>query len=221
MKQRTLNVIILVSSLLVVNLGLASQQIPNLKQAKQAIVNYHQSGAYDYDVEKVMEQAKVYIDKRLVINAKAKPQKKLALVFDIDETSLSNYQFFKDAGFGSDESVWQDAQLSTNSPAIGPTKKLYRYAIKHGITVFFITARPEKYRETTTKNLQAAGYNKYKALYLLPNDYHQRSFAPYKIGARKEITDEGYDIIASFGDQYSDLSGGYADRVYKLPNYIY
>jgi HAD superfamily, subfamily IIIB (Acid phosphatase) len=29
---------------------------------------------------------------------------------------------------------------------------------------------------------------------------------------------EGYTIILSVGDQESDLKGGYAERVFKLPN---
>ena len=30
-----------------------------------------------------------------------------------------------------------------------------------------------------------------------------------------------YDIVANFGDQYSDLIGGHADRTVKLPNPTY
>ncbi len=32
---------------------------------------------------------------------------------------------------------------------------------------------------------------------------------------------EGYRIIASIGDQWSDLEGGSAERVFKLPNPFY
>jgi len=41
---------------------------------------------------------------------------------------------------------------------------------------------------------------------------------PYKSGTRAYIESMGYDIVASFGDQYSDLLGGYADRTFKMPN---
>ena len=41
---------------------------------------------------------------------------------------------------------------------------------------------------------------------------------PYKAGTRAYIESQGYDIVASFGDQYSDLNGGYADRTFKMPN---
>ncbi|GAA2620032.1 hypothetical protein GCM10010307_02940 [Streptomyces vastus] len=36
----------------------------------------------------------------------------------------------------------------------------------------------------------------------------------YKAGTREHIEkDLGYEVIANFGDQYSDLEGGYADEV--------
>ena len=44
----------------------------------------------------------------------------------------------------------------------------------------------------------------------------------YKAGTRKHIEkDLGYDIVLNVGDQWSDLQGGYADTVLKLPNPTY
>ena len=40
----------------------------------------------------------------------------------------------------------------------------------------------------------------------------------YKSATRAHIESLGYDIVANFGDQFSDLKGGYADRTFKLPN---
>ena len=42
-----------------------------------------------------------------------------------------------------------------------------------------------------------------------------------KSETRKHIESLGYDIMANFGDQFSDLSGGYADQTFKLPNPMY
>jgi len=41
---------------------------------------------------------------------------------------------------------------------------------------------------------------------------------PYKSGTRAYIESQGYDIVADFGDQFSDLLGGYADKTFKMPN---
>jgi putative acid phosphatase of HAD superfamily subfamily IIIB len=40
----------------------------------------------------------------------------------------------------------------------------------------------------------------------------------YKSGTRAYIESQGYDIVANFGDQYSDLLGGFADKTFKMPN---
>jgi predicted secreted acid phosphatase len=40
----------------------------------------------------------------------------------------------------------------------------------------------------------------------------------YKSGTRAYIESQGYDIVANFGDQFSDLEGGFADKVFKMPN---
>jgi predicted secreted acid phosphatase len=40
----------------------------------------------------------------------------------------------------------------------------------------------------------------------------------YKSGTRAYIESQGYDIVANFGDQFSDLLGGFADKTFKMPN---
>jgi len=40
----------------------------------------------------------------------------------------------------------------------------------------------------------------------------------YKSGTRAYIESQGYEIVANFGDQWSDLLGGFADKTFKMPN---
>jgi predicted secreted acid phosphatase len=40
----------------------------------------------------------------------------------------------------------------------------------------------------------------------------------YKSGTRAYIESKGYDIVANFGDQFSDLEGGFANKTFKMPN---
>jgi putative acid phosphatase of HAD superfamily subfamily IIIB len=35
---------------------------------------------------------------------------------------------------------------------------------------------------------------------------------------REYVESLGFDIVANFGDQFSDLTGGFADKTFKLPN---
>ena len=43
----------------------------------------------------------------------------------------------------------------------------------------------------------------------------------YKSLTRQHIESLGYDIVANFGDQFSDLNGGFADQTFKIPNPMY
>src|SRR3954452_22092707 len=40
----------------------------------------------------------------------------------------------------------------------------------------------------------------------------------YRSGTRAYIESQGYDIVANFGDQFSDLLGGFSDKTFKMPN---
>ena len=43
----------------------------------------------------------------------------------------------------------------------------------------------------------------------------------YKSLTRQHIESLGFDIVANFGDQFSDLNGGFADQTFKVPNPMY
>ena len=40
----------------------------------------------------------------------------------------------------------------------------------------------------------------------------------YKSGVRAHIESQGFEIVGNFGDQFSDLIGGFADKTFKMPN---
>ena len=58
-------------------------------------------------------------------------------------------------------------------------------------------------------------------IYFRPEADTEKSLVPFKSGARRQISEQGYKIIANVGDQESDLAGGYAERTFKLPNPFY
>jgi HAD superfamily, subfamily IIIB (Acid phosphatase) len=65
-----------------------------------------------------------------------------------------------------------------------------------------------------------AGYDGWADLLLKqPND--KSSSQEFKTVRRKEIEYAGFTIIFNVGDQYSDLRGGHAERVFKVPNPFY
>lgn len=195
--------------------------LENLDTLKQNIVKYHQSGQYEFDVAHVINQAKSYLSKRIRENKASSHPKKLAIVLDIDETSLSNYHDLEKLGFGGTSLQQNKAEGRADDTPINSTLALYKFAKENGVTVFFITGRKEMYRDATVKNLKDVGYSSWAQLNLKPNNYSKPSVVDYKQSRRKAITQKGYDIVINIGDQYSDLAGGYSDRTYKLPDYMY
>lgn len=197
------------------------------------LVTYHDSGDYEEDLETVGTRAQNYLDRRVPkIRKQAKqsckangvkncPKPKLAIVLDIDETTLSNYSYLADADFSNIVAALGTALFAADAPAIEPTLELADDAQGMGVDVFFITGRPDfqAIRDATESNLTAAGYSGWQELVLNPGD--AGSTVPYKSGAREAITEDGYNIVVNLGDQDSDLKGGFAEKAFKYPNPYY
>jgi predicted secreted acid phosphatase len=122
--------------------------------------------------------------------------------------------------FGDTPEAWAAFVAKGDAPVIEPVREVYRTARRLGVAVIFITSRKEKDRTGTEKNLRAAGVGEYERLILQPDDSKDTS-ARFKTAARAKLAAEGYVIIANIGDQESDLSGGFAERTFKLPDPFY
>jgi hypothetical protein len=145
--------------------------------------------------------------------------RKLAVVLDIDETSLSNLTAIEADNFTFGTNSKNEANNEVGQ-AIAPTLELFNDAKQHRVAVFFITGRSEAQRDHTVHNLQTQGYDGWRQLYLKPATPTMTT-VQYKSGARKDVERQGYRIIANIGDQYSDLAGGHARRAFKLANPFY
>ena len=214
---------ILISSLVVffATTAIAKPPVENLYFIKQKLIAYHDSGQYGKDIAAVFAQATAYLDQRVKENQASGNKQRLAVVMDIDETSLSNYAEIQTEDFGGTSTELDQAIMQGQDPAIPPALAFYQRALNQGVTVFFVTGRKEYMRAGTAKNLQAVGYKTWQQLFLKPNDYNESSVVPYKSGTRQQIEQQGYDVILTIGDQYSDLQGGYADKTFKVPNPYY
>ncbi len=190
----------------------------NLGQLKDEIATYHASGQYDKEFSSVIKEAEHFLDDTANHNAASKTPRKLALVLDIDETSLSNYPLMQANRYCAKISQFEQAQLDANEPALKATQHLYQNALQHHIAVFFITGRPEALKNATEKNLKAEGFTQWTGIYYKPTRYKRSSVIPFKSRVRAIIEQKGYKIVASIGDQHSDLLGGHAMRTFKLPN---
>ena len=193
----------------------------SLADLKTEVKAYHDSGLYFKEINQIITPANAYIIQRAQENTKSAQPKKLAIVLDIDETSLSNYKSLVARDFGFNKDKLLQEMMTPNATTIDPVLSFYKNALQHNVAIFFVSGRPESTMKSTQTNLKNAGYNQWTALYLRPNTYNQNSNIPFKVQARKAITEQGYTIIASIGDQDSDLTGGYTEKTYKLPNPYY
>ncbi len=106
-------------------------------------------------------------------------------------------------------------------PAIPQTLDLYRYARGHEVAVLFLTGRRERLRRATVANLHAAGYTGRLRVRMRPDRERPGTHDGFKARERRRLERRGFTIVANVGDQRSDLSGGGAERNFKLPNPMY
>ena len=199
----------------------ALAETQNLSLLKEEIKTYHNSGAYQKEISKVIIHAHDYILRRTKKNNLSAHPQKLAVVLDIDETVLSNYDAMAAQQFCNTKQQIHKEILTAKEPAIRPMLFFYNDLLKHGITLFFVTGRDNTLKKATISNLKRAGYHDWAGLYFRPDHYKEASVIPYKSKSRANITEKGYTVIASIGDQDSDLKGGYAEKTFKLPNPYY
>lgn len=223
MKQQwiSLRLLLVASSLLFIFSAPVRSEPSNFTLLKKELVDYHDSGLYEQELTQKIEEARHYIIQQALSHQQEKTHQKLAVILDIDETSLSNYEKMLRGDFSVSSAEFHKEVQAANAPAIAPMLDLYQEIVKHGISVFFITGRYESEREVTQLNLTKAGYKNWAGLYLRPNEYSAPSIIPFKSGARAMISKQGYTIIAAIGDQYSDIRGGYTKKGFKLPNPYY
>ncbi|MFF4606298.1 HAD family acid phosphatase [Streptomyces sp. NPDC001339] len=155
-----------------------------------------------------------------------------AIVLDMDDTTLLTYNYELKVGFNYTPETQNKYLESTDMDPVFGMNKLVNWARGKGAEVFFITGRKESQREWSVRNLKNVGYDvalDRKHVYL-KNKENPPAYLPcgatcttveYKAGTRKYIESLGYDIVANFGDQHSDLNGGYAKKTFKLPNPMY
>lgn len=208
----------------------AEGHIPNLGLVKARIRAYygdyldsdgrHQC-AFDSDwatdVAAVITRARGYLAARLA-GGIGNP----ALVLDVDDTAVTTYPYLANTGFG-------NRQNREVLPAIPPVLELARYAHAQGVAIFLVTERAEARRADTLANLRSVGYPEPAGLFLRPRSAPLPAYltsltctpTEFKSATRAHIQSRGFHVIASIGDQHSDLRGGHADMTFKLPNPMY
>ena len=216
----------LVAGLMFASLGRAVESVPpdptieppNLYPHKVQLKAYVDSGGYAKGVAEVALEANKYLQKRIPKGAKGK---RMAIVFDIDETTLTNMPHIVAMDYGYVPKAWNAWVATGQCPAIVPVQTVYDTAIRGKVDVIFITGRAEADRVATERNLRQVGYDTWTKIYFKPETEEAVTMAGFKTEIRRQLVKQGYVIIANIGDQNSDLANGYAEKTFKLPNPFY
>ncbi|WP_019546212.1 HAD family acid phosphatase [Streptomyces sulphureus] len=222
------------------------EEIPNLDQVKEKIEAYYgdieteggehyasPEGNYAKEVRALAAKAKHDLARDLKDrDSRHGKGKKPAVVLDVDDTVLLTYNFERRIGYNFSQEEQDEYLRTTDMDPVFGMKHLVNWAHKKGVTVFFLTGRKEYERDWSVRNLKNVGFENpvdREHFYLKdaenPPPYlecgTECNTVEYKSGTRAHIEDQGYEILANFGDQYSDLKGGHAARSVKLPNPMY
>lgn len=191
------------------SLGLMAASVPLASSAQAASSS---AGMQDFkgihpadwlaDVDAALDGSLDYLADRV---ARKDSAEDLAVVFDIDDTSLAT-------DFANDRS---------NIPAVGSTLELAKKADSLGVKVIFVSNRRydgDRTSDSSTKtSLTKVGYPVFE-VYHQTGD-HRIPVQEFKTASRQDIQERGYTIIANVGNRPTDLDGGYAEKTYKLPDY--
>lgn len=195
----------------------SNSQLPlivNLSDAKAAVKQYYLSGKYDFELTEIIQDALPKVKQFLKVQNRA-------FVFDIDETALSNFQYEIENDFGYIPELWRKWVTSEKAPAIQQVRQFYDSLVAWGFKIIFITGRSDSQYQATINNLRKVGYSTFDTVICRSKFEADLSAQEYKANKRKVLTENGYFIVGSIGDQWSDLLGGFTILQIKIPNYMY
>ncbi|HEY3613620.1 MAG TPA: HAD family acid phosphatase [Gaiellales bacterium] len=169
-----------------------------------------------------------------------------AIVLDVDDTTLATWNYEIASNWAYNPVTNATYVTDELFPPVPGMLQTVTAAASEGYAIFYLTGRPAIQEPATLGNLTSDGvgvdagypapttltdgedglftkpavadYPDYLKLACAGDPNGSCTTAHYKTATRAHIESEGYDIVANFGDQYSDLVGGYADRTFKLPN---
>jgi acid phosphatase len=191
-----------------------SPTLVNLDTAKDQVARYYESGEYEKELTEIINDAKQkFLKVELVPNS--------AVVFDIDETALDNYEAIKKIGYGYEKKYWDEWLEKADAPAIPKVKELYDFLLQKRFKIIFITGKKDYQYNATYKNMIAVGYTTFDTIITRNKDEYKIKSAQYKSNKRNELIDKGYVIAGCIGDQLTDCAGENCGIVVKLPNYLY
>jgi predicted secreted acid phosphatase len=214
MKMKPFLILTLYLTLTLLFFSCATEKPVNLSVAREDVKQYYESGKFDEELNKVIEEAKKEFEKVEI-------KRNSVVIFDVDETALDNYGLAKQMDFGYVYEMNKKWNAEMKAPAISQVKELYDFLLSKGAKIIFLTGRNFPEYEVTYQNLKNAGYTVFDTLITQIGDEKKMKAKEFKSAKRVWLTKQGYDIVATVGDQWSDIEGKYHGVQVKIPNYLY
>jgi predicted secreted acid phosphatase len=226
----------------VTNVDVLKQQIKNYYGDSAG------TGVFGSDSNYAQEASKVASQGGQWLVARAGKSAKPAIILDVDDSTLATYNYEVFSNWKYDPVTNADYVLNERFPAVPGMVAMVTEAKAEGYAVIWLTGRPQTQEAATLGNLEKVGYPAPSALpdatlgggsdgiftkpavadyppYLdfckTPTPTTSCNTDEYKSATRDYIESLGYEIVANFGDQFSDFSGGFEDRTFKMPNPSY
>ncbi|MGZ4392667.1 MAG: HAD family acid phosphatase [Gaiellaceae bacterium] len=227
------------------NVDVLKQEIKNYYGDPTGTGNFAPDGNYAQEASQVAADGSHWLAARA--QAQYKSGKK-AIVLDVDDTTLATYNYEVFSNWKYDPATNATYVLGELFPAVPDMVAMVNQAKAEGYATIWLTGRPQSQEAATLGNLLKVGYPSPTPLpdatlgggsdgiftkpavadyppYLqfceVPTPTTSCNTDEYKSATRQYIESLGYEIVGNFGDQYSDFSGGFEDRTFKLPNPSY
>lgn len=227
------------------NVDVLKQEIKNYYGDPTGTGNFAPDSNYAHEASQVAADGSHWLAARA--QAQYKSGKK-AIVLDVDDTTLATYNYEVFSNWKYDPVTNANYVFGELFPAVPGMVAMVDQAKDEGYAIIWLTGRPQSQEAATLGNLQNAGYPSptplpdatlgggsdgiftkpavadypsYLQFCKTPTPTTSCNTDEYKSATRQYIESLGYEIVANFGDQYSDFSGGFEDRTFKLPNPSY
>ena len=227
------------------NIDVLRQEIKNYYGDPTATGTFAPDSNYAQEASRVAAEGSHWLDARAKAHYKSG---KKAIVLDVDDSTLATYNYEIFSNWAYNPASNADYVLNERFPAVPGMVDMVNQAAAEGYKIIWLTGRPVSQEAATLGNLTKVGYPAPSALpdategggsdgiftkpaiadyppYLTfcnaPTPTTSCNTDEYKSATRQYIESLGYEIVANFGDQYSDFSGGFEDRTFKMPNPSY
>ena len=148
---------------------------------------------------------------------------KAMVVFDVDETLLNSYTYSlaQDPQFTFNPTTWTEYVDACGYAVIPQTRDLFDRFASLGVRIALVSSANSDTRAAMVSCLNARGISGWDRYIMRTDKDADLSAGEYKALAREGLKREGFTIVASIGDQVSDMSYGNLKRGFLLPNTMY